>query len=392
MKHSRCSSSLMISSSIEDRWFVTRDGEKVPSDRHGKRGRYRVRYRLDRGARQLYSPSFERKRDAEQWLRDLVTDLQTGRYVDPKRANMTVQAWSETWLKGYGSRKKTTVRMAEVHLKIINATFGDVPLIAVKPSDVNAWVAEMQKDGRAQSYVYAVYRRFAQLMGDAVHDGIIPRSPCSRRTAPGQGQQRPYVATLEQVWQIHDLFPENLRAAVLLAAFAGLRLGECAGLRAADVDFMRGVITPAVQYPDEDLKTDYSKTPIPIPNELSLQLSKAVALGSGEWVVTSPIGRQSTPWQIERAMREVRPKVEGLPDGFRFHDFRHFYASLLIASGLDVKVVQKRLRHKNATTTLNVYAHMFPDKDEAARAAVAAAFAARAAPAATESPVSPSGQ
>jgi hypothetical protein len=39
----------------------------------------------------------------------------------------------------------------------------------------------------------------AQIMSDAVHDGILPRSPCSRRTSPGQGRQRPYVATTEQV-------------------------------------------------------------------------------------------------------------------------------------------------------------------------------------------------
>jgi integrase len=70
--------------------------------------------------------------------------------------------------------------------------------------------------------------------------------------------------------------------------------------------------------------------------------------------------------------------VKGLPPGFRFHDLRHYFASLLIAAGLDVKVVQTRLRHASAVTTLNTYGHMFPDKDESARAAVAAALAARA--------------
>jgi integrase len=60
------------------------------------------------------------------------------------------------------------------------------------------------------------------------------------------------------------------------------------------------------------------------------------------------------------------------------HDLWHYFASLLIAAGLDVKVVQTRLRHASAVTTLNMYGHMFPDKDESARAAVAAALAARA--------------
>ena len=70
--------------------------------------------------------------------------------------------------------------------------------------------------------------------------------------------------------------------------------------------------------------------------------------------------------------------MKGLPAWFRFHDLRHYFASLLIAAGLDVKVVQTRLRHASAVTTLNTYGHMFPDKDESALAAVATALAARA--------------
>ena len=69
--------------------------------------------------------------------------------------------------------------------------------------------------------------------------------------------------------------------------------------------------------------------------------------------------------------------MPGLDPRFRFHDLRHYYASLLISEGLDVKVVQARMRHANATTTLNVYGHMFPDKDETSRAAVGRAMAAR---------------
>ncbi|MER7817688.1 tyrosine-type recombinase/integrase [Streptomyces sp. NPDC096153] len=42
-------------------------------------------------------------------------------------------------------------------------------------------------------------------------------------------------------------------------------------------------------------------------------------------------------------MRRIRKKVDGLPETFRFHDLRHFFASLLIASGSDAKVVQRRL-------------------------------------------------
>ena len=89
-------------------------------------------------------------------------------------------------------------------------------------------------------------------------------------------------------------------------------------------------------------------------------------------VVANEVGRPAGPWAIERAVRDARASVPGLPTGFRFHDLRHYFASLLIADGLDVKTVQARLRHTSAKTTLDVYRHMWPDKDEASRPVLAA--------------------
>jgi integrase len=140
---------------------------------------------------------------------------------------------------------------------------------------------------------------------------------------------------------------------------------------------MRGLVSPNVQWPGEPLKTETSRTPVPIPAELALELSAAVARFGGETVVTDGAGRPASPWSVERAVRSARGGVDCLPAGFRFHDLRHYLASLLIASGLDVKVVQARLRHASAKTTLT-YGHLWPDADESARAAVGAVLAARA--------------
>ena len=253
-----------------------------------------------------------------------------------------------------------------------------MPLASVKPSDVRGWTAQLKADGRADSYAYALHARLSQLFSDAVHDGIVPRNPCSRRTSSGTGKQRPYVATTEQVWALYNAVPAGIRQAILLGAHAGLRRAEAAALRTEDVDFIRGVVSPAIQWPNEPLKSHTSKTPIPIPNELSLELSATFTRGRGLTIVTAEDGRPiAGPWAIERAVRDARSKVEGLPTEFRFHDLRHYFASLLIASGLDVKVVQARLRHASAKTTLDTYGHLWPDKDESSRAAVAAVYAAR---------------
>ncbi|HXB49902.1 MAG TPA: hypothetical protein VNW50_19225 [Streptosporangiaceae bacterium] len=150
---------------------------------------------------------------------------------------------------------------------------------AVRPSQVKMWTARLRDEGLSAGYVHALHVRLAQIVSDAVNDGIIPRSPCSRRTSPGAGQQRPYVATTDQVWALADSMPPQLRAAVLLAAFAGLRAAEACGLRAADVDFMGGVIRPAVQYPAEELKTDMARTPVPVPRRWRSSCQRTSATG-----------------------------------------------------------------------------------------------------------------
>jgi integrase len=238
-------------------------------------------------------------------------------------------------------------------------------------------MVKLKAEGYAPSYMFALHSRLAQIYSDAIQDGIVARSPLSRRTSPGMGKQRPYVATTEQVWALHEALLPRYRAGLLLAAYAGLRLAEVCGLKVADIDFMRGIVSPVRQYPDDSLKTECSQWPIPIPASLTLQLSAHVKQFSTDWLMTDELGRQMGPWQLQRAFRAARSTVQGLPDGFRFHDLRHHYASLLISSGLDVKVVQTRLRHASAKTTLDTYTHLWPDSDDSTRAAIDSAITAR---------------
>ncbi|MDH2407173.1 tyrosine recombinase XerC [Streptomyces chitinivorans] len=311
--------------------------------------------------------------DAQRWLDEETASLVTGQYVNPKDRKVTVDEWCDKWLVGYATRRPSTVRQAKVHLARIRKEFGPLPLASVKPSMVRAWLARLKKEGRKDSYVYALHNRLSQVMTDAVHDGLVTRNPCSRRTSPGGGKPRPYVATTEQVWALYEAFEERYRLAVLLGAFAGLRVGEVCGLRRVDVDFTAREIRPSVQYPAEPLKTDMSREAIPVPGAL-LELLPRPAEGGPSTVLAQDGGEQVSPWAIERQIRAVRPKVPGLPEGFRYHDLRHYYASLLIASGADVKVVQHRLRHASAKTTLDTYGHLWPDSDESTRAAVESAM------------------
>ena len=339
-------------------------------------GVWRARYRDAAGKE--HARHFDRKVDAQAWLDGVTASVVAGTYTDPSKAKVTVGQWCDTWLEGYAVNKPSTVRMARTHIARIKAGLGSSLLVGLRASHVKNWVAGIKAEGYADSYVYALHSRLSQILTDAVHDGMIPRSPCSRRTSPKAGKQRAFIATTEQVWQLHDALPAEMRPAVLLGAFAGLRTAEVCGLRIKDIDFMRAVINPAVQYPAEALKTEESKNAIPIAKTLALEL--AAHLGeypSDETFLTTLLQQQVGPWQLDRAVRAAR-RDAGLPAEFRFHDLRHYFASMLIASGSDVKVVQARMRHASAKTTLDVYGHLWPDTEESTRAAVELVLAARA--------------
>jgi integrase len=367
---------------VKDLWFTSgARGPKRKTAKHPDRGgdkaakRYLAVWNMPGGAQP--TKAFDRKIDAERYAAAQETDAHRGVYQDPNKAKITVGQWCDTWLLGYRTRRPSTVRQAQVHIKLIKAEFGAKTVASIRPSHVKTWTARLTVEGYAPSYVFATYRRLCQIMTGAVEDGLRTTSPCSRKTSPGRGSQRAFCATTEQVWQLYGAMPPYLQIAVLLGAMGGLRLAETCGLRPGDVDLVTGMLNPAVQYPAQPLKSETSRTAVPIPGSLITELITHSAQWSGDWVLVDDDGRQIGPWRLERAIRKARDAVDGLPEGFRYHDLRHYLASLLIASGADVKKVQARMRHASAKTTLDVYGHLWPDTDETTNAALEAVFAAR---------------
>src|SRR6185437_12420237 len=87
------------------------------------------------------------------------------------------------------------------------------------------------------------YRFLRAVLNTAVRDGAIVKNPCQ---IPGAGsdraKERPIATPAEVVALLESITP-RYRAAVLLAAWCGLRRGEVLGLRPADVDLVAGTVT-----------------------------------------------------------------------------------------------------------------------------------------------------
>jgi hypothetical protein len=218
-------------SGVEDKWHRGGTGTPCTNPKHGKPGtlvqsakhgdgkRWRARF-VNPSGREV-EQSFHVKAEATAWITAQTADIAKGAYVAPKDAVMTFDAWAERWLATYTkSRRASSARQAKTHLKTIREEFGPMTLAEIKPSMVIAWTGKLNDD-YSPSTVYALYRRLAHVLDDAIHDGLLARNPCSRRTAPPVGHVEQYCPTTEEVWALHDAMPEHLQVAVLLGRVRG---------------------------------------------------------------------------------------------------------------------------------------------------------------------------
>jgi integrase len=345
-------------------------------------GHWRARYR-DAAGRE-HSGHFARKVDAQNWLDSVTTAISTGTYVDPRKSRITVFEWAPRWLATKVNLKPTTRATYEVLLhKHVLPAWGGTQLADVTHEGVAAWVAGFELGGLAASSVRQTYRVFSLLLDLAVRDGRLARNPAAGVPLPRPVHAEQTYLTHGQVAELADAAGEY-RLAVLFLAYTGVRFGEMAALRVRNLDLLRrrATITHSVAEVHgravfSTPKTHQSRT-VPIPRFLVDDLAAHLAGRSPDaFVFSAPRGGLLRIRNFRRGGFEPAAEQAGLT-GLTPHALRHTAASLAIAAGANVKVVQTMLGHKSATMTLDLYGHLFADQlDEVADAMDAARTSAQ---------------
>ena len=348
-------------------------------------GRWRARYRDDAGRE--HARHFNRKVDAQRWIDETTASIVTGTYVDPKAGRVLFREYAEAWRIIQAHRPTTQSHHELVLRRYAYPTLGDRPLSTVLPSDIQAWVKRLeagdQRTGQAAlspATVGVAHSIVSSVFRAAIRDRRLVGNPCEATKLPRTEQRQVTPMSTDQVQALHEAMPEFLRAMVTLAAGTGMRQGECFGLSVDRVDFMRRALRvdrQLVKVTGRDPflappKTNASVRTIPLPAVVVEALASHVAQhGTG----VEGLLFQLDDLPVRRAsfyQRVWQPSLRaaGLPASTRFHDLRHYYASLLIRHGESVKTVQARLGHASATETLDTYSHLWPDSDDRTREAV----------------------
>ena len=77
-----------------------------------------------------------------------------------------------------------------------------------------------------------------------------------------------------------------------------------------------------------------------------------------DYIIVHPDGKPIYPEYLSQMLTKLQKKAN-LPQ-CRFHDLRHLCAAIMLLQGVNVKVAQERLGHKDIATTMNIYSYVLP--------------------------------
>ena len=345
----------------------------------GRGLRYRARWRDPDGSEK--SKTFDRKSDADRFASKVEHDVNFGGYIDPHAGRVTVREYGQQWRVSQLQHAVSTARDVEGALRVhLYPALGDRPIGSVRPSDVQGWVAGLTKT-LGPATVTKTYSFLATMMKAAVRDGLIAKTPCIDIHLPKIAKKRVVPLTIEQVAKLLEALPEQYRPLIHFFAGTGARAREAFGVTLDRVDFLRRHVTIDRQLATRNgeaawkaPKTASSVRTVPLDDGVLEALSRHLAANprTGGLIFTTPDGKALDVTRAYGGGPKVgwfrkAARTAGLSDEITLHDLRHFYASLLIRNGANVKLVQARLGHKSATETLDTYGHLWPDADEQTR-------------------------
>lgn len=345
--------------------------------------RYEVRLRGADGKPVLRT--FHRLDDARRFEREKLRTRDRGEWVDPSAGRVTLAEYAATWQRQVVHLRPSSRRIYEANLRLhILPSLGDTQLGRLTTEDLRAWLSSLMAkpntrrksdDGTSPPLspgsVHQAYRTLHRVLEAAVADDRLGRNPLAGVKPPKVDRRQMRALTHEEVATLAEEVGSRHRAFVLVAAYCGLRVGELRALRRSNIDLLRRSIAVTEQLSDQagggfavaPLKTSSSRRSVALPGvvvqALDEHLGAFVGPEADSLLFTATDG---SPLRLENFRRRVWEPACGRAGigHLRIHDLRHTCASLAIAAGANVKVLQQMLGHASAAMTLDQYGHLMP--------------------------------
>jgi integrase len=360
-------------------------------DQRGPDG-WRLRWRV--GGKRYTKAFHGSKRAAQTELRRLLKNADDGPHVTPDK--ITLADYLRGWLDSDTDLSpKTLERYRQLAEQQIIPHLGTTPLQALRPVQISEWHATLLQSGGAGGRPLS-----ARTVGHAhrvLHRGLeralslemVIRNCAHAIRPPKVADTEVASLTATQIAEVlAQLDGHPLHPIAALALGTGMRRGELCALAWGAVDLDAGLVRVErsleetkgrLRFKPPKTRSGHRVVSLPVSvveiarAHRRKQAEQRLLLGIGtagddDLVFARPDGSPLSPDNLSRDWRRAVNRL-GLPR-VMFHALRHSSASALIAAGLDVGSVSRRLGHANPATTLRIYTHQFAASDTEAAAAI----------------------
>jgi integrase len=241
-------------------------------------------------------------------------------------------------------------------LKRLGEFFGPMPLAAIRPRDVAAYVAEQAEEFEA-STVSRDLSVLHDLFATAVREELIESNPAAGAEHPKKAKRRWRILQPGEVIRIRKSFEdEQARTIFLTLVLTGIRRNELRELRWRDVDLLAGVLR-VHGTKTEEAERSIALSPILL-HALQDHYRQTVFKGEDEFVFCHP--ERGTRYSEKRFAKQFRAALAaaGITDYVRpFHDLRHTALTNEAASGSGPVALMTKAGHSDMKTT-RIYLHL----------------------------------
>lgn len=331
-----------------------------------KTGKWLIQYRYTdwQGIRRKSTKrGFDTKREAEEWLRN---------FLQSQQADFNMKF--EEFIKLYYEDMKPRIRENTMNTKkyIIDLKilpfFGKKSVNKITPADVRKWQNELISQGYSQTYLRTINNQLTAIFNFAVRYYDLKSNPCTKAGSMGKNSaDEMKFWTKEEFSEFIDGVMDKQKSyvAFMTLFWTGIRVGELLALTPADINFEERTISVSKSYQrlgGKDVvtppKTPKSNRVITVPDfllaDIKDYMNRIYCLDSTDRLFN--MTKSFLEKEMQRGIKNSGVKR------IRIHDIRHSHCALLFEMGITPLEVADRLGHERVETTLNTYAHLYPNK------------------------------
>jgi integrase len=316
----------------------------------------------------------------------LITEIESGAAVDPSRITLSdfLDRFERDWVALHTTpasahRYKLSLDYARQHL-------GGRRLQDIEPADLAKLYGTLSRTLAARTV-----RHCHTVLHNALEHAkvwkLLRDNPADLVKPPPIPETETQIPQPDQIRDLLDrLQGHPLRMLAQLAVSTGARRNELLALRWSDLDLAAGTMRIVQAFEQANgvvrikaPKTRAGKRVITLPPAMATELRRhwaeqqeqRLSLGLGRspadgFVLCDVAGCHLTPDTVSGQWARAMDAI-GMPDT-TLHSLRHFHASSLIAAGMDILTISRRLGHASPSITLGVYGHMITGTDAQAAA------------------------